>query len=175
MAEGPVSKPIESIPGIAFSEQTDLPAGQAGPELPIRLKIPKINVDSVVEHVGLTSDEAMDVPKIPRDVAWFKLGPRPGESGSAVIAGHFGFKKGSVFDNLYKLGKGDKLYVEDEKGAITTFIVRETLRYDPKVDASDVFSSSDGKAHLNLITCDGTWNKISKSYSQRLIVFTDKE
>jgi LPXTG-site transpeptidase (sortase) family protein len=146
--------------------------------LPVRLRIPGINVDSVIEYVGLTSDGAMDVPKDPDDVAWYKLGQRPGEIGSAVIAGHYGTwknGKGSVFDNLYKLRKGDKIYVEDNKGTNTAFVVRESRRYDPKADASDVFISDNGKAHLNLITCEGTWNKVSKSYSQRLVVFTDKE
>ncbi|MDP1709741.1 MAG: class F sortase, partial [Candidatus Komeilibacteria bacterium] len=60
------------------------------PGLPLRLKIPEINVDSVVEYVALTPDGAMDIPKNIGDVAWFNLGPRPGESGNAVIAGHFG-------------------------------------------------------------------------------------
>lgn len=144
---------------------------------PVRLKIPKINVDSAVEYVGLTPDGAMDVPKERANVAWFDPGTRPGEIGSAVIAGHYGWKEGkaSVFDNLYKLRKGDKIYVEDDKGAVVSFVVRESRRYDPDADASDVFSSNDGKSHLNLVTCEGVWDEVSKSYSKRLVVFTDKE
>lgn len=145
--------------------------------LPIRLKIPKIRVDADVEPVGIAADGSMDVPKDPVDVAWFKLGPRPGENGSSVISGHYGWKnkKPSVFDNLHKLRKGDKLYITDDLGIITTFVVREARRYDPKADASAVFASSDGKSHLNLVTCEGIWNKILKSYSKRLVVFADKE
>lgn len=143
---------------------------------PVHLTIPKINVDSDVEYVGLTSGGAMDVPKGP-DVAWFDLGPRPGEDGTAVIAGHYGIKdgKGSVFDNLYKLRKGDKVYIKDDKGMTISFVVRETRRYNPKDDASDVFGTNVGKSHLNLITCEGVWDKVSQSYSERLVVFTDKE
>lgn len=145
--------------------------------LPVRLKIPNLNVDAPFEYVGLTPDGAMDVPKERANVAWFNLGQRPGENGSAVIAGHYGWKNGkaSVFDNLYKLHKGDKLYIEDENGATLTFVVRESRRYDPEADASDVFGSSDGKPHLNLITCEGVWDEASKTYSKRLVVFTDKE
>ena len=146
--------------------------------LPIRLKIPKVNVNAVIKHVGLTPQGAMDAPKGPADVAWFNLGPRPGDSGSAVISGHYGRWKtgeGSVFDNLNKLIKGDKIYVENEKGEITTFVVRESRSYGLNADASDVFGSSDGKAHLNLITCEGVWDKVGKTYSNRLVVFTDKE
>jgi LPXTG-site transpeptidase (sortase) family protein len=145
--------------------------------LPFRLRIPKINVDDPFESVGLTPDGAMDVPKGPRGVAWFSLGPRPGEIGSAVISGHYGWKDNiqAVFDNLYKLKKGDKIYVEDEKGVTTTFIVRELRYYDRNAEAGDVFYSTDGRVHLNLITCGGAWNATEKTHSQRLVVFTDKE
>jgi LPXTG-site transpeptidase (sortase) family protein len=143
--------------------------------LPVRLKIPKIKVNAVVEHVGLTSDGAMGVPKSPKTTAWFDLGARPGDTGSAVIAGHYGFKKGSVFDRLYKLRKGDKIYVEDERGATTDFVVRESRSYGQNETATSVFYSGDEKAHLNLITCMGVWNKTTKTYSKRLVVFADKE
>lgn len=145
---------------------------------PVRLKIPVINVDAAVEFVGLTPDGAMGAPKGGRNVGWFDSGPYPGENGSAVIDGHFGRWKngeGSVFDDLNRLKKGDRLYVEDDKGITTTFVVRETRSFDPNADATDVFSSGSDGAHLNLITCEGVWNKDSKSYSQRLVIFADKE
>lgn len=145
--------------------------------LPVRLKITSIGVNSLIENVGLTSGGAMDVPKDVDNIGWFNLGPRPGEIGTAVVDGHYGISKGkaSAFDNLYKLRQGDKISVEDEKGGITIFVVRGNRRYDPKANATSVFSSSDGKSHLNLITCEGVWDEISKSYSQRLVVFADKE
>ena len=146
--------------------------------LPVRLKIPTIEVDAVVEQVGLTPGGAMDTPKGPENVAWFNLGTRPGDSGSAVMTGHYGTWKngqGSVFDNLHKLRPGDKISIVDENGEIVSFVVRESRNYEPSADAVDVFSSDDEKSHLNLITCEGTWNKDSKSYSERLVVFADKE
>ena len=53
-------------------------------------------------------------------------------------------------------------------------MVREIRTYDATADATDVFISNDGKAHLNIITCDGAWNKNMNQYSQRLVIFTDK-
>ena len=149
---------------------------QAGLELPIRLRIPNINVDAIVEYVGIAPDGSMGVPPGPSDVGWFDLGPRPGDIGSAVIAGHEGWKNGipAVFDNLYNLVKGDKIYVEDETGTTTIFVVREFRIYGQNDDASYVFTSSDGKAHLNLITCSGVWNTTEKSRPNRLVVFADK-
>ena len=117
------------------------------------------------------------MPKGPATSAWFDLGPRPGENGSAVIDGHFGWKDGipAVFDNLSKLQKGDIIYVEDTTGSTTAFVVRDIETYGQDEDASDIFASDDGKAHLNLITCGGVWNNAQKSYSNRLVVFTDEE
>ncbi len=145
--------------------------------LPIHLKIPIINVDAPIGQVGLTREGDVDVPKGPTNAAWYNLGPRPGEIGSSVIVGHFGWKNNTpaVFDNLSKLKKGDKIYAEDDQGISTTFVVREIKTYDSKADASYVFNSSDNKSHLNLITCEGTWNKVSKDYPSRLVVFADKE
>ena len=77
------------------------------------------------------------------------------------------------FDNLSKLKKGDEISVEDDKGVITTFIVREFKTYAYDDQALDVFISKDNKAHLNLITCSGSWDNTRKSHSSRLVVFTD--
>lgn len=151
---------------------------QARPGVPVRLKIPKIHVDAAVESVGVTAQGAMDVPTDPADVAWFNLGPRPGENGSAVVDGHFGrWKNGAqtVFNSLHTLQRGDKILVEDEQGVTTTFVAREFRTYSLNKDAADVFRSDDGQAHLNLVTCEGVWDAARKSYSQRLVVFTDKE
>ncbi len=150
---------------------------QASPGLPVRLRIPKINVDAAIESVGLRPNGDMDVPKSPANAAWYNKGPRPGEKGSAVIDGHFGYKDNipAVFDNLSKLQKGDKLFIEDAQGGANTFVVQASRNYDPNANAKDVFFASDGGTHLNLITCEGVWNATDKSYSNRLVVFTDKQ
>jgi LPXTG-site transpeptidase (sortase) family protein len=145
--------------------------------LPMRLEIPKLGVDAAIDYVGITSQGELGVPTGPANAGWYDLGPRPGEKGNAVIDGHFGYKNHipAVFDNLHTLQKGDKLYVKDIKGITATFVVRELRTYGPADYAPAVFRSSDGKAHLNLITCEGTWNQTQKSFSNRLVVFADKK
>ncbi|MFA5934801.1 MAG: class F sortase [Candidatus Paceibacterota bacterium] len=151
------------------------------PDIPvissIRLVIPVINIDSVIGYVGLTSLGAMGAPKSPDEVVLFDPGPNPGEKGNAVIAGHYGWKNGipAVFDSLNKLKEGDDIYIENEKGVKITFVVREIILYGENDDSSKVFLSNDGRSHLNLITCGGIYNKNTKSYSNRLVVFSDKE
>ena len=147
------------------------------PGLPFKLSIPSLKVNAIVEQAGLTVKGEMAVPVGRYNVAWYKLGPRPGNIGSAVISGHFGIWKGggvAVFTNLTKLKKGDKLVIKDDKGKDIIFVVRESRRYVPTADATEVFFSADGKAHLNLVTCEGIWNAGTKNYSKRLVVFTDR-
>jgi len=146
--------------------------GEVDPVLPVRLIIPRIDVSADIKYVGVTTEGAMDMPNNLADVGWFKLGPRPGEKGSAVISGHVDGKDSEmgVFADLYRLKKGDKLYIENGKG-VAIFVVRESRVYDPGY-ADDVFKKSDN-THLNLVTCDGVWDGDKKSYSKRLVVFAD--
>lgn len=142
--------------------------------LPVRLVIPKIKVDANVLHLGVTKEGNMDVPPDLVNTSWYKYGPHPGEIGSAVIAGHLeGVKEAGVFINLGKLVVGDVVSVLDDRGVTTTFTVRETRLYGQNERPTEVFNDTSG-AHLNLITCTGTWNSAQQRYSKRLVVFTDK-
>jgi len=143
---------------------------------PVRITIPSIAVDAAIERVTLAADGSMDVPKRSLDAAWYALGPRPGETGSATIAGHVDWVNGAaaVFADLHMLRAGDKIMVEDDGGGVISFVVRESRKYDAAADATNVFASNDGKAHVNLITCAGAWDKSTQQYSERLVVFTDK-
>lgn len=173
---------------VQFHSQTNAPGhavahGQVAktrivsPGVPIRLRIPKINVDARVEPMGLLPNGDMQAPDGPSNVGWYKYGAHPGDTGNAVIAGHYGAWEngsGSIFDNLNKLQKGDLIYVQDQKGASIVFVVHGFKIYGPDEVVPAVFISSDGKAHLNLITCQGSWVQVQKSYSNRLVVFADK-
>lgn len=171
--------PVEMFPGgqvtdsdafSAFRKSGGTPRG-----LPVRLQIPIIGVDSAIEDAYITPDGRMDVPAGTENVAWFAIGTIPGQKGSAVIGGHFGIDNGipKVFYNLNKLVVGDKVYVVDDYGDTLAFEVKSIRLYDRDAEASTVFYSTDGKAHLNVITCEGEWNKVDDSYPDRRVVFTD--
>lgn len=159
--------------GLAYSDIRDpggIPQG-----LPVRLKIPIIGVDSAIEDALITPDGRMDVPFGSKNVAWFALGPHPGQQGSAVIGGHYGIKNGVpfVFYKLDNLKVGDNIYIVDDKNNTLVFVVRAIKLFNRDADATTVFASDDGLAHLNLITCEGLWNKINDSYPERRVIFTD--
>lgn len=144
-------------------------------ELPVRLIIPKIKVNANIQFLGVNKKGEMEVPSNNVDVGWFQLGSVPGEKGSAVFDGHFnGVDGGSgVFASLDKLVKGDKIFVENAKGSLLTFVVRDSRVYNPGY-SEDVFGQNDG-AYLNLITCDGLWDKATNGYNKRLVVFAELE
>ncbi len=146
-------------------------------ELPSRIRIERLGIDAHLERVGVKVDGSLDAPIGPTNAAWFSGGPRPGEIGSAVIDGHFGWVDDvpAVFDNLSSVVVGDKIDVIDEKGATTEFVVREVRVFEEDADAKEVFISYDGKSHLNLITCEGKWDEVAQKYSGRLVVFADKQ
>ena len=140
---------------------------------PVRLLIPVINVNANIQSLGINSLGEMEVPTNITEVGLFKFGVIPGQTGSAVIAGHFNGKNNQkgVFANLDKLKIGDKFSVEDKTGKSITFIVQKIELYDSGY-ADDVFNQSDS-AHLNLVTCDGLWDETKKSYTKRLVIFSD--
>ncbi len=168
--------------GVPLVAKTPSPVPAAKPVVesatsPARLRIPGIGVDAVIESVGLTTEGAMDVPQKPMNAGWYSLGPRPGEVGSAVIAGHVDWWGGAngVFKKLRTVTPGSRLSVVSETGKETFFVVREIRTYDAAADATGIFFSPDGKVHLNLITCEGEWDTRTKQYGERLVVFTDEE
>lgn len=151
-----------------------VPAKKVSIGLPVRLTIPKIKVDAPILQLGLTPEGNMDVPADLANTGWYKYGPPPGQIGSAVIAGHLeGIDKDGVFINLGKLVKGDVIFVKNDAGETISFTVRETRLYRQEERPSEVFNTTEG-AHLNLITCTGTWNNVQQRYSKRLVVFADK-
>jgi sortase A len=143
--------------------------------LPVKLSIPDINVSASVEYVGLDSKRNMDVPKNDMNVAWYNLGPKPGEQGSAVMAGHLDRASGgpAVFWDLEKIEEGDEIKVTDENGKVSTFRVTgmETYPFD-EFPLQEVFADKSGKK-LNLITCDGDFDQATKNYSQRTVVYSE--
>lgn len=163
-----------AVAGIITSKPK--PAATATPSsYPVRLVVPDANVNAGVQYVGVKSNGAMANPSNFTDVGWYKNGTIPGQIGSAVMAGHVdnALALSGVFKHLEDLKPGDDVYVTRKDGAKLHFRVDSVEYYNYKQAPNmRIFTSSDGKAHLNLITCAGTWLKSEKSYDQRLVVYT---
>ena len=157
---------LKPKPEIASSSRREAPV-----QLPKQIVIPAIAVDAGFEFVGLTQDGAMDVPKDPTKVAWYRLGPRPGEIGNAIIAGHVDWGgKTAVFWGLNELKPGDLIEVVSADGKKYQFIVQWQRWFDAdKAPVEQLFAQSD-VAELTMITCGGVFDRSKRQYLSRLVV-----
>ena len=164
--------PPTNAPALPTQPRVQAPSAAAS-NLPRRLRVPRLRIDAVVEHVGLAPDGSMDVPKRYDTVGWYKLGSRPGDAGSAVMAGHLDSKTGpAIFWKLGDLRPGDELSIVNDDGAERRFAVEASERY--RFDAAPlerIFAATD-RARLNLITCSGTFDRGSQNYDLRLVVYS---
>ena len=143
-------------------------------EKPMKLRIPKLDIDTLVEHVGQNESGEMDVPSSFKTVGWYQLGVLPGERGNAVISGHYDTEDGkpAIFAQLKKLQQGDTITIEDEHNIKRSFVVYKTEVYPfDNAPLEEIFGATTS-AQLNLITCEGEWDKKNKVYTDRLVVYT---
>ena len=171
----PLPIPVSQYIKLPSRDQGIAPSPVVNRGLPARLRIPTLKIDAAIGYVGLNKAGAMDVPANVVDVGWYKHGPLPGNTGSAVIAGHVNGPRGEagVFSHLEALQPGDSISVADGQDQITLFTVREVRTYDQDEQPNEVFNSSEG-AHLNLITCAGSWDTNQRHFLKRLVVFADR-
>jgi len=142
--------------------------------VPVRLEVPAIGVDASIEQVGRLPNGNMDVPKIADNVAWFVESALPGRAGkTSVIAGHLDSPHGpAVFYKLRMLRDGDELAITYESGDRFVFVVESKERYVFDTAPSDKIFGATSRRILNLITCDGAWDRGAANYQQRLVVYS---
>ncbi len=168
---------IETSPqdeNVNVAQENPVQIVEKNENLPKRFEIPKLGIATNIQLVGLNSAGEMDVPNNNKDVAWFHLGTKPGDVGSAVIAGHLDSKSGTpaIFWNLKSLTKSDVVYVVDSNGKKNKFEVMYTEKYNSEEAPMEKIFGADDGAFLNLITCNGVWDKSEKNYNERLVVYT---
>jgi sortase (surface protein transpeptidase) len=139
---------------------------------PVRIEIPAIGVRAPVIPLGLNPDRTLEVPTDFGETGWWTGGPRPGERGPAVVAGHVDSKTGpAVFFRLGDLRSGDEIVVVRRDGSRTRFRVQRSERY-PKGDfpTAKVYGSTPGPT-LRLITCGGDFDRSTGHYLDNTVVY----
>lgn len=138
---------------------------------PTSLKIPSIDLEAQVQHLGVTDKGKMAVPDNIQDVSWFSPGYQPGENGRAVIAGHVdGVEGPAIFWDLSKLQLEDEVVVQNKDKALTFTVYKmESVPLD-LADVSQVFGYT-SSPELVLITCSGTYDFERGTREERLIVY----
>lgn len=170
-------EPITLVPaGFTSQAQVSPFANLSKPKFykPVLLSVDKIGLSDVqIYEIALDNQNRLGVPEDFDSVGWFKDGLKPGESGNAVIDGHYDKRDGSpaVFFNLGKLSSGDILNITDERGSQLNFEVYEVSLVDVRdpVSAEKAYGETDTPV-VTLITCGGVWNAKEHNYNKRLLI-----
>lgn len=141
--------------------------------VPVALRIPAIGVAVSLSTLGLNPDRTVQVPTNYQQPGWFRLGPSPGQIGSAVILGHVDDQVGpAVFFRLRSLKAGDKVEVSLANGVVANFVVRTVATYlKSEFPAGQVYASH-GYSALQLVTCGGQFDRRAHSYLSNVVVYT---
>jgi hypothetical protein len=141
---------------------------------PVRLAIPALGVDAPVLPVGVDERGDMASPAAPFETTWYRPGPRPGQPGNAVIAGHVDFRPNveAVFWGLRGLAPGAEVWVTADDGARRRFVVQAVESYSAEGAPKERIFGATSEVNLNLISCLGDFDPVSRSYDRRIIVYT---
>jgi hypothetical protein len=172
---------IEEPPELVSATPASTPPVTATPvpldtAQPLRLSIPAVGINAVIERVGTLANGDMATPtRSPwLDTGWYSDGPLPGERGSAVIDGHLDRPGGypAVFWYLRAIHVGDTVSVTEQDGQQLRFHVTRIAYYAPQdAPLQDIFGNRSG-SYLNLITCAGDWIPDQHQTTLRLVVYT---
>jgi hypothetical protein len=134
--------------------------------------IPRIDVSATLGELGLEADGRLQVPDDVRVAGWYVGGPRPGEVGPAVVAGHVDSRSGpAVFARLRELREGDVAHVVYRDGFVATFRIGAVRRYGKDAfPTAAVYGDTPGPT-LRLITCGGDFDRSAGSYRDNVVAF----
>jgi LPXTG-site transpeptidase (sortase) family protein len=160
--------------GLRLGVQANSSESSSTTRYPVKLIIPKLDINADIQHVGVTKKGNMSAPDNYTDVSWYKYGTVPGTLGSAVMAGHEdnALSLDGIFKHLEDLEIGDDIYVQNTGGERVHFRVvdKEIYPYN-NAPLDRIFDDSSG-TFLNLITCAGDWIPEEKTNDKRLVVYT---
>lgn len=171
----PAATRTAAIAAVPLAGPRSVPATKPpAPVPPVSLRIPALGLAVSLSRLGLNPDRTVQVPTDFQRPGWYRLGPSPGQPGSAVILGHVDSYRGpAVFFRLRSLAPGDRVDVGLADGATARFAVRAVAMY-PKVGfpARQVYASHGGRS-LQLVTCGGQFDYRARSYLSNVVVYTE--
>lgn len=135
------------------------------------LAIPAIGVFAHVETRSTDSNNVMQTPTDPWNIAWYDFTARPGAGGNAVFAGHVDHVTAGkvVFFRLRELKVGDEIEYRALDGSVVRYRVTRSFRVAADAAAND-YVAPRSVDMITLITCDGDFDRGTLSYDERLVV-----
>ncbi len=146
-----------------------------GKALPQRVDVPELGIQAPVVARGLDGQGAIDPPPFAQAgvVGWYAAGASPGAAGTALMVGHVDTEtRPAVFYKISAMKPGETVRVVRDDGKVAEFTVD-----DVQVVTRDHFDAQQaygprrtGRAELRLITCGGTFDRATRSYTANVIV-----
>jgi hypothetical protein len=142
---------------------------------PLLLHIEDLGVLAPIERVGVLTDGSMEIPDDISVVGWYATEHRrvsPGDPGTAVIAGHRDSRTqglGALHD-IARLEPGSSIDIVHADGLVSRWQVERTLIAPREELPADVLFAREGAPRLAVVTCGGTFDERTRSYSHNVIV-----
>ena len=157
--------------GTAAVNAVDTQAAELAGE-PAFVSIPSTGITSGLIELGLTAERTLEVPNDFLVAGWYKRGPRPGDPGPAIIAGHLDSYTGpAVFSRLDQVKPGDQVFVTRKDGTTLEFAVTRIDQYPKRAfPTRQVYGKTDAP-ELRLITCGGSFDRSAGSYRSNTVVY----
>ncbi|MFE6283605.1 class F sortase [Streptomyces sp. NPDC057877] len=143
------------------------------PSPPERIRIPAIRVNAPLTGLALTRTGSLDVPPADRPglAGWYEAGTTPGETGTAIVAGHVDNADGpAVFYRLGALKRGAVIEVDRRDGGVARFTVDAVEVYDARDFPDAKVYGAARRPELRVITCGGGYSR-STGYRGNVVVF----
>ena len=140
---------------------------------PIVLAIPAIGVRVHIVPVGVADGTGgIEVPPNVETIGWYRFGPSPGAQGSAVLIGHVDswIQGPGAFFRLRDLQPGDLVSVSFTDDSTSSFRVVARRSY-PKSGLPEMLFERRGRPIISLITCGGSFDQMTRTYSDNVVVF----
>ncbi|MFE2100602.1 class F sortase [Streptomyces sp. NPDC059468] len=150
-----------------------LTAPALDPSPPTRIRIPAIRVSAPLMGLALTSAGSLDVPPAAEKnlAGWYEAGTTPGETGTAIVAGHVDNTEGpAVFYNLGGLKRGAVIEVDREDGNTAVFTVDAVEVYAARNFPDEKVYGAARRPELRVITCGGAYSRAT-GYQGNVVVF----
>ncbi|MFI2432022.1 class F sortase [Streptomyces sp. NPDC018693] len=143
------------------------------PSSPHRIRIPSIDVNAPLTGLGLTPTGSLDAPPAEKKnlAGWYEAGTTPGETGTAIVAGHVDNADGpAVFYSLGALKKGAVIEVDRRDGSTAVFTVDAVEVYRASAFPDEKVYGAAPRPELRVITCGGGYSRAT-GYQGNVVVF----
>jgi hypothetical protein len=168
----PLPRPTSEYAALVRSggSAATLPDLESGP-LPVAMSFDDIGVDlAPVVSVGVEANGDMEIPGA-NEVGWYRYGPTPGSSGSAVLAAHVSWNgRDGVFRRLSRAEPGQRFTIAYDDASIAEYELVAIRQYGKDELPPEIFAT-DGDPQVVLVTCGGSFNRALNSYDDNIVAY----